>query len=131
VILLDTHVWVWWVDGSMALSAAAQRAIDGAVTSGDLGVSSISTWEVALLVKKGRLGLAMDVEDWVARSEALPFVQFVPVDNRIAVKSVLLTALLHDDPADRIIAATALTLGATLVTKDERLRNLRPLRTIW
>jgi PIN domain nuclease of toxin-antitoxin system len=131
VILLDTHVWVWWVDGTTALSAAAQRAIDGAVTSGDLGVSSISTWEVALLVKKGRLRLAMDVEDWVARSEALPFIQFVPVDNHIAVRSVLLSSPLHDDPADRIIVATALALGASLVTKDERLRKLRPLKTIW
>lgn len=131
MILLDTHVWVWWVDGTTALSAAAQRAIDGAVTSGDLGVSSISTWEVALLVKKGRLRLAMDVEDWVARSEALPFIQFVPVDNHIAVRSVLLSSPLHDDPADRIIVATALALGASLVTKDERLRKLRPLKTIW
>jgi PIN domain nuclease of toxin-antitoxin system len=131
VILLDTHVWVWWVDGTTALSPAAQRAIDGAVTSGDLAISSISTWEVALLVKKGRLRLAMEVGDWVARSEALPFIQFVPMDNHIAIRSVLLSSPLHDDPADRIIVATALAHGASLVTKDERLRKMRPLKTIW
>jgi PIN domain nuclease of toxin-antitoxin system len=131
VTLLDTHVWVWWVDGTTALSRAAQRAVDEAITTGDLGVSSISAWEVALLVKKRRLKLSMEVEDWVARSEALPFVQFVPIDNRIAVKSVMLPPPLHDDPADRIIAATALTLGGRLVTKDPRLLKMRGLDAIW
>jgi PIN domain nuclease of toxin-antitoxin system len=72
----------------------------------------------------------MDPADWLARVEALPFVRFVPVDNRIALRSVGLRAA-HDDPADRMIAATALILGAPLVTKDGRLRRLEGLRTLW
>ncbi len=58
-----------------------------------------------MLVKKGRLVLTMAVEDWVARSEALPFIHFVPVDNRIAVRSLQLNGRLPNDPADRIIVA--------------------------
>lgn len=94
-------------------------------------VSSISAWEVALLVDKGRLKLSIEVGDWIARSEALPFVTFVPVDNRIAVRSVELPLPLHDDPADRIIVATAIILGAVLVTQDERLRRYSHVPTRW
>ena len=87
MIVLDTHVWVWWVAGQPSLSPAAARAIDAAVADRSVHVSSISAWEVALLVQRGRLELTMDVADWVASCEALPFLDFVPVDNRIAVRS--------------------------------------------
>ena len=61
----------------------------------------------------------------------LPFLSFVPVDNSIAVKSVLLPEPLHKDPADRIIISTAVTLGAALVTKDEKILNYPYVETIW
>ena len=121
MILLDTHVWIWWVSGSTKLSAPAQRAIASHVRSGRVHLSAISAWEVALLVRRGRLELTQPVEDWVARSLTLPFVEFVPVDPRIALRSVALPAPLHDDPADRIITSTAIGLGATLPTRDARL----------
>jgi PIN domain nuclease of toxin-antitoxin system len=94
-------------------------------------ISSISCWEVALLVKKGRLELTMDPGDWIARSESLPYLCFVPVDNHIAQRSVALPAPLHQDPADRIIVATALSLGAELVTRDRRLHRYRHVPTVW
>lgn len=94
-------------------------------------LSSISVWEVALLVARGRLQLTMTVDDWVAKSEALPFVHFVSVDNAIALKSVQLPGPLHSDPADRIIIATALTLGFPLVTRDEKISRYPHIRTIW
>ena len=94
-------------------------------------ISSISCWEVSLLVKKGRLELTTDVEDWIAASEALPFFQFVPVDNRIALRSNSLNGKLHEDPADRIIVATTVTLGAVLVTKDQKLRSYSGVETLW
>jgi PIN domain nuclease of toxin-antitoxin system len=73
----------------------------------------------------------MDVEAWVAKSEALPFLHFVPVDNAIAIKSVKLPDPFHPDPADRIIIATALTLGFPLVTRDEKILDYPHVRTTW
>lgn len=84
-----------------------------------------------MLVKKGRLELSMDVEEWVAKSESLPFLHFVPMDNRIAVLSNQLADGLHEDPADRIITATALVLGVTLITRDQRLRDYPHVETLW
>ncbi|MGH7654956.1 MAG: PIN domain-containing protein, partial [Gemmatimonadaceae bacterium] len=59
------------------------------------------------------------------------FFEFIPVDNRISLRAVSLNDFVHKDPADRIIAATALGVGASLVTADERLHAYRPLKTIW
>jgi PIN domain nuclease of toxin-antitoxin system len=73
----------------------------------------------------------MGADAWIAHVEALPFLRFVPVDPRIAVASVQLEGFPHRDPADRIIVATALGLGATLVTGDRRLRAYRGVKTVW
>ena len=83
------------------------------------------------LVAKGRLELSMDVESWVAKSEALPFLHFIPVDNAIAMKSVRLLDPLHRDPADRIIIATAMQLGFPLVTRDRRILAYPHVSTVW
>jgi len=131
VIVLDTHTLLWWVNDPATLSKPAVGFIDAAVTSKTVYVSCISSWEIALLVERGRLQLALDVRDWISRCEGLPFLTFVPVSNAIAVESVRLPDFPHSDPADRIIAATALSLGATLVTKDDKLRNYPQVKTIW
>lgn len=130
MILLDTHTLLWWVSCPGELSAKASRAVETGAETGTLLVSSISAWEVAVLVKKKRLKLDRPVEDWIALVEAIPALKFLAVDNAIAVRSVGLEGL-HDDPADRIIAATAMTLGCALVTKDKRLRGYEPLKTVW
>lgn len=131
MILLDTHAWVWWVSQPERLSEEALRVVDEARELRALLVSSISVWEVALLVAKGRLELTLDVGEWVARSEALPFVRFVPVDNAVALASVNLPGDFHPDPADRIIVATALQHKARLVTRDDRLRRYPHVKTVW
>ena len=131
MIVLDTHAWIWWVSSPEFLSETAKQAIDEAATERNIFISSISAWEVAMLVSRGRLKLTMSPEDWVAASEALPFFDFVPVSNSIALKSVQLPGNLHSDPADRIIIATAVSLGAVLVTKDEKIRNYKHVKTVW
>jgi len=131
VIVLDTHALLWWVNDPTTLSKPAKKAIDAAVKSRAVHVSCISSWEIALLVERGRLRLALDVRDWLCRCEALPFLTFVTVSNAIAVESVRLPDFPHADPADRIIAATALSLGSALVTRDDKLRNYPHLQTIW
>jgi PIN domain nuclease of toxin-antitoxin system len=131
MIVLDTHVWVWWLSGIEPISRRASRLIADAVAQKGIYVSSISVWEVAHLVARGRLKLTVAVADWLAKSEALPFVNFIPVDNAIALKSVQLPEPLHQDPTDRIIIATAITLGFPLVTKDGRITDYPHVRTIW
>jgi PIN domain nuclease of toxin-antitoxin system len=130
VILLDTHAWVWWVSSPGILSEQARKAIDHAAANESLTVSSISVWEVAMLVARGRLRLTMEVNDWITQCEAFPFVRFIPVDNRIALKSVTLPDFSHPDPADRIIIATSIILEATLVTKDQKMLNYPHVKTI-
>ena len=86
---------------------------------------------MAHLTDRGRLQLTMDVAAWLAQAESLPFLNFVPIDNHIALKSVRLPGPLHQDPADRIIIATALTLGATLLTKDKKILAYPHVKTMW
>ena len=131
MIVLDTHAWIWFISNPDLLSKPAQNAVNTAVKDKGILISSISAWELALLVSKKRLKLTLDVSDWIAKTESLPFIQFVPITNSIAVKSVNLPLPLHPDPADRIIIATALSVGAPLVTKDRKLLDYSPVKTIW
>jgi PIN domain nuclease of toxin-antitoxin system len=131
MIVLDTHTWIWFISKPEVLSKQATKAVSAAVEEKSVLISSISAWEVALLVIKKRLTLSLDVTDWIAKSENLPFIQFIAVSNSIAIKSVNLPQPLHPDPADRIIIATALSAGAPLVTKDEKLLNYPHVKTIW
>lgn len=131
MILLDTHAWIWFVNDPRQLSERARDAISEATTKRSIYISSISVWEVALLVATGRLELTIDVQDWIAKSEALPFFTFVPVDNATFLRSVLLPGPLHADPADRVIIATAIMKGIPVVTKDERIRKYATVKSIW
>ncbi len=131
MIVLDTHVWVWWVSGIEELPIKVIRLIEKAIDQKAIYISCISVWEVAQLVERVRLQITLDVNNWVAKSEALPFVHFIPIDNAIALRSVQLPSPLHPDPADRIIIATALNLGFPLVTRDERLARYAHVQTIW
>jgi len=131
MIVLDTHIWLWWISNPENLSTAANQAIDQAITEDGIIISSISTWEVALLVDKERLKLSIDIRDWVRKTESLPFVRFMPVDNTISLRSVTLPGQFHPDPADRIITATAMTMGLPLVTKDDKIISYPHVQTIW
>jgi PIN domain nuclease of toxin-antitoxin system len=131
MILLDTHVLIWYVGQPKLISSKAKQLIESSVKKKQILVSSISIWEICLLVQKDRLKLSMDLESFISRVESLPFLKFVPVDNAIATKSVLLPPPLHADPADRIIIATALTEGATLVTADKQILKYPHVKSVW
>ena len=132
MILLDTHALVWWLAEPKRIPAKASRAIAATLRAGELiGVSSISVWEIAMLVTRGRLSLTMDAAAWIDKVEALPFFTFIPVDNQIAARSVHLDDFPTRDPADRMIVATAMGHGATLVTGDAALHRYQRVSTIW
>lgn len=131
MIVLDTHVVVWWVSGSKPLSARAKREIRSAQADGRLGASAISLLEIATAVRRGRLVLGSPLDRWCADLARLPELQIQAVTAEIARVAGSFDASAPGDPADRIIAATALALGAKLVTADVRLRRFPLLQTVW
>lgn len=132
MIVLDTHALLWWANGERAqLSASAASAIDAEMDGGQILVSSMSAWELAMLVERGRVALSMDVASWLDTLSRIEAVQMVPVDSEIAVKSVQLPGDFRKDPADRIIVATARKFAAPLVSADEKIRGYPHVRAIW
>lgn len=131
MIVLDTHALVWWVDGESLLSKKARTTIDRELDKGQIILSAISAWEIAMLVEKERLVLSMDVETWLATVAKIEVVRFMPVDSEIAINSVELPGKFHRDPADRIIVATARKLAVPLVTQDDKIRAYSHVKTIW
>ena len=122
LLLLDTHCWLWAQLGTPGrLSTAAVAAIRSAESAGGLRVSVLSVWEVAMLEKRGRIALSMDIRRWIAEALNQPGISVTPLTPDIAIESIHLPGDLHADPADRLLVATARVLGATLLTKDRAL----------
>lgn len=128
MIMLDTHAWIWWTNESSKLSQGAFNTIQD---KDRLGVSVISCWEVAMLVAKQRIGFKMDVQDWIDMALELPKIQLIPLDPKSAVLSSRLPGTFHADPADRLIVATCLNLGLSLITKDKRIARWGQIHVIW
>lgn len=119
-LLLDTHVWVWYVeDETKRFSRRIEPLVETAVRRGDVVISAISVWEIAVLEAARRIELNVDVRTWVGRALAFPGVRLKGLSPSIAIESTRLPGQLHGDPADRILIATARLLGAALVTCDE------------
>jgi len=131
MIVLDTNALIWWASNSERLSRKAKKAIEEAERKKALYISSISILEIYILVKKNKIKFNTSVDSWLEKVESLPYVNFVPMDNKIAVQSVNLPDLLHKDPADRIIIATALNIEAKLITSDRKIINYKKVQTVW
>jgi len=121
VILLDTHVWIWWVQGAAQMPPNCRAYIQAHEPQG-LGVSVISCWEVAKLVERGRLALPHPVDQWIRLALAYPGVRLLPFSPEIAVESTRLPGTFHRDPADQILVATARMYNCPLVTMDQQIR---------
>ncbi len=129
MIVLDTHVWLWWAAQPAKLSRAARAAIDEAER---VGVSTLSAWEVAMLTVRGRISLDRPVDTWVRQALAHPRVEALAPDASAAVAAGLLDAdAFPGDPVDRLIYATAKALRAPLVTRDRALRRFDTRATVW
>jgi len=117
VIILDTHIWVWWVHGSTQLSETHHAYLQAQEEQG-FGVSIISCWEVAKLVEYRRLTLPCPVAEWLDQALAYPGVRLLDLTPRIVVESTQLPGTFHRDPADQLIVATARVYSCPLVTAD-------------
>ena len=122
LILLDTHVWLWWLLEPEKLSPAQDEAIAGAgEAGGEVCLSAFSCWEVARLVQGRRVELDLPLDRWMTAATDDAGFEVVAVDREIAIEANRLPGEFHRDPADRIIVATARLLGVPLLTRDARI----------
>ena len=129
MVILDTHVWVWWVHGDARLTAAQADAILESASSG-VGVSAISCWEVAKLVERQKLKLPHPVGLWLREALGYPGVRLLELTPEVAVASTLLPGDFHRDPADQIIVASARLHGCRLVTSDQKILDYEHVETV-
>ena len=130
MIICDTHVLVYDAISPEQLSSEAQEAITRASENGELACADISLWEIAMLIEKGRLKVSVTITDFLSTLSTARRLNVLPITPSIADISVS-TAVPSGDPADRLIAATAIHYNVPLVTKDKRLLGLKGLNTIW
>jgi len=129
VILLDTHVLVWLTSEPAKLSKHANSAIRRASRGGGIAISGITLWELGWLASHGRLQLTGTVEAYL--EEVSSRVAVLPITTKVAALANLFSTDYSSDSCDRIIGATALAEGITLVTKDEKIRDCAQIRTVW
>ncbi len=126
-VLLDTHVWLWHLLGDPQLSRTYRHLIEDENT--DLVISSITIWEAHLLIEKDRLPVTEPPGVWLRHALRAMQVREAPITFAIAMRSRSV-GLLHQDPADRFIAATALEMKLPLITADDRIRSCPDLRCL-
>ena len=125
MLLLDTHVLIWLDEGNPQLGKIALQTIIESLSAGQLGVATISFWEVAMLVEKQRLTMQTELDVW--RSDLLQTgLLEIPLKGTTAIRAGQLQ-LFHGDPADRMIVATAIENGATLMTADTKILSWKAL----
>lgn len=120
--LLDTHIWVWLLNGEPAIKKAPLfRFIANAGRQKRLFIASISVWEIAILEAKGRIAFSTDVTTWIKDAVSAPGLQMVQLLPEISIDSSRLPGQFHGDPADRIIVATSRFLRCPLITVDKKI----------
>jgi PIN domain nuclease of toxin-antitoxin system len=127
LILLDTHIWLWYLSGNDRLSTEKRLQLDPLPKA----VSAISCWEVAKLVERKRLVLSMPVNDWMAQALNLSGINLIPLEPEIAVLSTQLPGSFHKDPADQIIVATSLLFDIPLATIDDKIIAYPRVKLLW
>jgi PIN domain nuclease of toxin-antitoxin system len=131
VIVLDTCTWIWLCADPKKLSRPAAEAIRRERVGAGLIVSTISAWEVAKLVQKGRLAFSIPCREWIAQASRTDGVRMHPLTAEISVESTELPGSFPGDPADQIVVATARVLGCALVTRDRRMLAYPHVPTLW
>jgi PIN domain nuclease of toxin-antitoxin system len=130
LILLDTHVWIWWLTASPSLKRTERDALDTAAEAGELGLSAISMWEAQMLHAKQRLELPLPFADWLGRATDAQVLSILPLDSEAIIALNRLPASFHGDPADRLIVATARAHDLPLATHDTIIRKSRAVK-LW
>lgn len=128
MILLDTHILIWWANAGEKLTQEQLQLLEG--QNNRLGVSIISFWEIAKLVEKKRLDLGTELEEWIDQVLSNPNLQLLNLTTKIVVESTRLPGSFHKDPVDQIVVATARVFDIPLLTVDEKIRNYPHVKII-
>jgi len=130
MILLDTHIWIWSQSETALLSDNVKKQIKKTKTD-QRSIASISIWEFAMMVSKGRINLKIDPKSWLDRSIKNSGIQVIALSPEIAMDACNLPGEFHKDPADRIIVATARNHNITLLTKDKKILEYPHVNSLW
>lgn len=129
MILLDTHVLLWWALDPGRLSSAAAASVQAMERRGGFA-SAISIWELGVKVQRGKLELGLSIQDFTRRIEKSAIVELLPVTTPTWLRSLEL-AWDHRDPADRVIVATALLQDVPLLTADTEIHRFPGVSCVW
>jgi PIN domain nuclease of toxin-antitoxin system len=130
MILLDTHIWLWWLHEPARLSQTAIDCIESEELQNGLLISAISVWEIAVKSGTGKLPLPLPIDDWFTQAVMHPGTVIEPLNPLDAIASTQLPGEFHKDPADRILIAIARRYNISLVTCDEKILNYHHVQTI-
>ena len=129
-VLLDTHVWVWWLTPGSPLTRTERAALDAVAERREVCLAAISLWEAQMLHAKRRLELPLPFSDWLARAADSRIVSVIPLGVETVLALDSLPGSFHGDPADRLIVATARAHALLLATRDTTIRRSRIVR-LW
>lgn len=130
MILLDTHVWLWWLHDPSRLSDQVKAAIAVEESQNGILVSTISVWEIAVKSSIGKLTLPLALDEWYAMAQAYPGVMIEPLLPLDTIASTQLPGEFHKDPADRILIAIARRYDIALATFDTQILNYPHVKTL-
>lgn len=128
MVLLDTHIWIWWLGGSDELSDLERDELDYLASKRQIAISAISLWEAQMLVAKNRIGISIPFDQWIREAARPDLLHIVPIDTSVAISLGSLPGDFHGDPADRIIAASAISRDFELATHDKALIRSSPTK---
>ncbi|MBI4646325.1 MAG: type II toxin-antitoxin system VapC family toxin [Bacteroidia bacterium] len=129
MILLDTHIWVWWVNEDPSLIKKLRSLLEN-LHPGEAAISIISCWEIAKKVEVEKLKLKKPVSDWLEIAIKSYAVTVIPIDLKIILDSTSLSGKFHNDPADQLIVATARILDIPLLTADEKILKYKFVKLV-
>lgn len=121
MIILDTHIWLWWLLGDGALKKTERKKLDKLALEKLLAISWVSIWETEMLERKNRIELRPDFHTWIRYATDKNVCRVLPVDIEIVIGQRKLPEDFHHDPADRLITSTALLAGFPLATHDQKI----------
>ncbi len=130
MLILDTHIWVWWLTENSRLKDEAISFLNEKAKKDEIVISIMNVWELEILVRKEKLYLNTTFEKWVQKSVSLQTFQIIPLTLPIILGQKLLPKNFHEDPADKLITSTAIVSGYELATLDRRIIQSKACK-IW